>query len=506
MATAEQQKQAARKLTYWLESERRIVSYRVLSRELGLHVNVAKDILLKHLQSNPSLSSTYLLSGPLLSSSSLTQTQLSPSHGAGGGGGKGFRDLGEGMVKIVDMDERSDAGSDADADADADAAGEEGKVANGENERLGDDQDTRMDGVGNDRGAAPGDGGLGGGEVIGEDGDGDGVRRERVDRWGVVFAADDMLEEKKRLFNPGHVSVHVYSLSPAPISDPTQFIIPNTSIRSHPETQYNTEVYGTFTGDAFKPAAQPTVAAGVKKEAVQGKKEDSAAAVFGAKKPADAKGIKKEAGQSSPEKKPTTKAAPRPSNSKRKVVTSDTENDEPAPSKPAPKPSTSSSTSAAPSTTKPKAKTAEEEDLAALEAMAGMDDSDDEFSVTSFAKDASKGRGKDGEKVGRIPGKRSLSGRKVRRVKKTKRETDAKGYMVSKDYYTDESYSGESEPEQKPDIKAAPKAAPAKPKPPIKAQGSSSSTGSGSGVKKGGPGAGGKPAGQSTLMGFFKKK
>ncbi|ODO07639.1 hypothetical protein L198_01220 [Cryptococcus wingfieldii CBS 7118] len=497
MATAEQQKQATRKLTYWLESERRIVSYRVLSRELGLRVNVAKDILLKHLQSNPSLSSTYLLSGPLLSSSSLTQTQLSPSYGRGGGGGKGFRDLGEGMVKIVDMDERSDAGSDAEADADAEGEGEEGKVNNGENERLGDDEDTRMDGVGNDRGAEPGDGGLGGGEVIGEDGHG--VRRERVDRWGVVFAADDMLEEKKRLFNSGDVSVHVYSLSPAPISDPSQFIIPNTSIRSHPETQYNTEVYGTLTGDAFKPAAQP-VAAGVKKEAVQGKKESSAAAVFGAKKP-DAKGIKKEVGQSSPEKKPTTKAAPRPSNSKRKVVTSDTEDDEPVPSKPAPKPSTSS-TSAAPTTTKPKAKTAEEEDLAALEAMAGMDDSDDEFSVTSFAKDASKGRGKDGERVGRIPGKRSLSGRKVRRVKKTKRETDAKGYMVSKDYYTDESYSGESEPEQKPDIKPAP----AKPKPPIKAQGSSSSTGSGSGAKKGGPGAGGKPAGQSTLMGFFKKK
>ncbi|WVQ71325.1 hypothetical protein IAR50_000853 [Cryptococcus sp. DSM 104548] len=488
MATAEQQKQATRKLTYWLESERKIVSYRVLSRELGLHVNVAKDILLKHLESNPSLSSTYILTGPLLSSSALTQTQLSPSDGWGKGGegkGKGFRDLGEGMVKIVDMDQRSDAGSDDEGESQ-----EKEKVMNGENQPLGDDGDgdARMDGVGNDRGALPGDGGLGGGEGFGEDG----VRRERVERWGVVFAVDDALEEKKRLFDSSKVNVHVYSLSPAPISDPSQFIIPNTSIRSHPETQYNAELYGSLTGDAFKPAAQPAaMAVGGKKAAVPVKKESSAVAVFGAKK-AEPEEVKKEVRKSSPEKKPAAKAAPRPSGSKRKIVTSDTEDDEPAPAP------SKASTSAA--TAEPKPKTAEEDDLAALEAMAGMDDSDDEFSIANFAKDAGKGKGKEGEKVGEIVGKRSQSGRKVRRVKKTKRETDDKGYMVSKDYYTDESFSGDSEPEQKP----APKAAPAKARPPIKAQGSSNSVGSAGGAKKGGAGA--KPAGQSTLMGFFKKK
>lgn len=91
-----------------------------------------------------------------------------------------------------------------------------------------------------------------------------------------------------------------------------------------------------------------------------------------------------------------------------------------------------------------------------------------------------------------------------------KGEQSAHDETVSKDYWTDESYSGESEPEQ---VETQPRAQPASKrggnKPPMKARESASSVGSGSGAGAGGnmKKSAGKPTGgQSTLMGFFKKK
>ncbi|WVW80497.1 hypothetical protein I302_102481 [Kwoniella bestiolae CBS 10118] len=82
MASAEQQKIATRKLTQWIENDKRIATYRDISREVGCHVNIAKNLLLNHYTSNPSLTPTYLLTGPLLSTSRIT---LLSGLGAGAG-------------------------------------------------------------------------------------------------------------------------------------------------------------------------------------------------------------------------------------------------------------------------------------------------------------------------------------------------------------------------------------------------------------------------------------
>lgn len=94
------------------------------------------------------------------------------------------------MVKIVDMDQNSDAG-------DSDVEGLESQSqGQSKAQRIGlmgtDDEDERMDGVGNDRGAQVGDGGIGGGKRLGELG----FKRERVKRWGVVLATAEALEGK----------------------------------------------------------------------------------------------------------------------------------------------------------------------------------------------------------------------------------------------------------------------------------------------------------------------
>jgi DNA polymerase delta subunit 3 len=88
---------------------------------------------------------------------------------------------------------------------------------------------------------------------------------------------------------------------------------------------------------------------------------------------------------------------------------------------------------------------------------------------------------------------------------------------VTTDHWSDESYSGDSEPER---VAAAPKQKVVKPehkveKPKTGGGGSSNSFGSGGGSRTsmGGGGSGGKSAsktapakGQSTLQGFFSKK
>lgn len=92
------------------------------------------------------------------------------------------------MVKIVDMDQNSDAG-------DSDVEGLESQSqGQSKAQRAGlmgtDDEDERMEGVGNDRGAQVGEGGIGGGKRLGELGFG----KERIKRWGVVLATAEVLE------------------------------------------------------------------------------------------------------------------------------------------------------------------------------------------------------------------------------------------------------------------------------------------------------------------------
>ena len=118
--------------------------------------------------------------------------------------------------------------------------------------------------------------------------------------------------------------------------------------------------------------------------------------------------------------------------------------------------------------------------------------------------------------------------RKRRTVKKSKMEMDDKGYMgesslhfidsradrtVTKDYDTEESYSGESEPEPttKSSSKAKAQPAPTKKAPPPAPSRTASTTSVESdrkpNISKTASGALKKGAGgQSTLQGFFKKK
>ncbi|KIR36703.1 DNA polymerase delta subunit 3 [Cryptococcus deuterogattii MMRL2647] len=321
--------------------------------------------------------------------------------------------------------------------------------------------------------------------------------------------------------------------------DPAQFLIASLELHDN-ANMYNSETYGSITGDAFKPSAKPNPLAPAKPSV----KESAAPSIFarGSKdktvKEETRKEVKKQVSTTNVEDEPVkvraqflyewqeygvliiekprsstsataaataiNKAQPlNKSNSKKRIINSDTEEDEPSPAKP--KASTSMSKGGSSKTAlEPTSSMVAREDKAALEAMADMDVdfSDDEKSV------AARPKAKEETK----PLRKSATGRKVRRVKKTKREKDDKGYFVSKDYWTDESYSGESEPEQvEPQSKPQRAGKMGGNKPPIKARESASSVGSGSGSGAGAGGgakkSAGKPAGgQSTLMGFFKKK
>ncbi|WVF71009.1 hypothetical protein IAT40_005805 [Kwoniella sp. CBS 6097] len=536
MTTAEQQKIASRKLTHWIENERKIVTFRDISREVGCHVNLAKNLLLEYHNSHPSSSATYLLTGPLLSTSTLNQTQLlslQPKHGD--------QSLTQ-KVRIVDMDEMSEGDR------------------NSEDER--EEDEIGFEEVGNDKGAEDG---LAGnlGIIGGKSGEeGEGLRGEDVIRWGVVLVGQDDLEEKKKLFETDTLNIHIHSLAPAPISDPAQYLIPNLILREN-FNYHNPALYGTISGDAFKPSIS---AQGQEKKAMKdgGMDWSGAKKVVGGKKPEEKKIEEKKTEEKKPEakksffgasttSKATTSAAETPSepakatsstagkpakstqapsgsisSKKKRVIHSDTEEDEP------PAAAAAAPASSAPSLSKkgmkaePTSSMVRADDQKAMEAMMSMDmDMDVDMDMSDPAdepspKNKKKGSHKAETAVDEVTVKKQAgtpgsSGgvRKKRKVKKTVVETNKKGYTVSRDVWTEESCS-ESEPEdKKPDI--------SKSKPPMKARDSTSSIGSnnaktpassgaasGAGAAAGAGGAkkvgGANLKGQSTLKGFFTKK
>ncbi|WVQ96952.1 hypothetical protein IAU59_004061 [Kwoniella sp. CBS 9459] len=531
MTTPEQQKLAVRKITHWIENERKIVTYRDISREVGCHVNLAKNLLLEYQTSHPSVSATYLLTGPLLSTSTLNQTQLLSLQPK-----LGDPSLTQ-KVRIVDMDEMSEGDR------------------NSEDER--EEDEIGFEEVGNDKGAEDGlAGNLGIGIVGGKSGEeGEGLRGEDVVRWGVVLVGQDELEEKKKLFEAETLNIHIHSLAPAPISDPAQYLISNLTLREHPN-YHNPSVYGTISGDAFKPNVTGAASVGQDKKTMKDGSMDWSGAkkVVGGKKVEEKKAdvTKPEAkksffGSSTAAKATTTtstseavaepskadtssstlapkKSTPAPSGSlsgkKKRVIHSDTEEDEP-PAAPAAAPASS-----APSSSKkglkaePTSSMVRADDQKAMEAMMSMDmDMDMDVDVNASGvvqKPSPQNKKKPTKKaataadeavVKQEPGTTNGSGtRKKRKVKKTVVETNKKGYTVSRDVWTEESCS-ESESEQnamdkKPDISKLSK-------PGMKARDSASSIGSaGAGAGAGGAkkAGGASLKGQSTLKGFFTKK
>ncbi|KAK8865588.1 hypothetical protein IAR55_000732 [Kwoniella newhampshirensis] len=534
MATAEQQKIATRKLTHWIENEKKIVTYRDVSREIGCHVNVAKNLLLVHLSAHPSLSPTYLLTGHLLLHSTLTETVIPPPSTApiNPTATQSLRGLaGAGMVRIVDMDQTSDGGN-SEHDEDDELAQEE---------------------VGNDKGfmgedTGPGSG-LDGNSIKGGEGE-DVPEKEEVNRWGVVLVGQEGLEEKKKLFREDSLNIHVYALAPSPVNDPAQYLIPNLALHQHPK-YHDPATYGTITGEGFKTKTAPM---GTEKKAMKDGGMD-----WGGGKKAEVKksgkneevkqqdSVKKsetksEVNAKEEARKPETKTAtPSASSSKtaakvgssqrnkKRVIQSDTEEDEeettPAgttSNTPQTKASSSAKGSANKVQAEPTSSMVRREDQAAMEAMMSMDmDVDMEMGLSDDETPASTKKGKKGNdesavKVKREPGE---SGRKKRKVKKSETVQNEKGYMVTRDVYVYESYSGESDTEEESQTKTKTKAktqtsSVASSKPPLQARGSSASIGSGKEDKKpfgGGnsakPKTSGKPAtGQSTLKGFFTKK
>lgn len=132
------------------------------------------SILLRYLNAHPTLAPTYILSGPLKSTSKLAQTQLEPIGPASPGATQSLAHLATQGVKIVDMDQMSDA----DRNSEPDEADEMGM--------------RNEDGwPGNDEGAEDGLVGDGLDRVERED---DVVVNEEVPRWGMVLVQGDLLE------------------------------------------------------------------------------------------------------------------------------------------------------------------------------------------------------------------------------------------------------------------------------------------------------------------------
>ncbi|WWC96586.1 hypothetical protein V866_003454 [Kwoniella sp. B9012] len=490
MVSEDQQKVATRKLTQWIENDNRIVTYRDISREVGCHVNTAKNLLLSHYISNPSLSPTYLLTGPLLSTSTINQTQLhslTQIHGSS-----------TQRVRIVDMDEMSEGDR------------------NSEDE---DDDDEKE--VGNDNGAE--DGLVGDLKLpipgsVKDDEEMGALEREEVKRWGVVLVGKDGLEEKKKLFEQDTLNLHIHSLAPSPINDPAQYLIPNLTLREH-KNYHNAQIYGTISGETFRPAV-PAVAE--KKAMKDGGIDWSSKKVVGGSKKEEVK--KKEEPQKNETKKVDTKkpssstatkdtskpASTRPtpapastqgsiSGKKKRVIHSDTEEDEPAPP---PKTATVDGSKKV----DPTSSMIRADDQRAMEAMMSMDmDIDMEMSDNEV---------KVKKEPGAVTGTESRKVRKKRRVKKSKTVEDKKGRMVTKDYSTDESYTASETDEPTDSTKAKSRSAPAT-KPQIIKRESTSSIGSGTTKPPASSGShlpakkatgGGAAKGQSTLKGFFTKK
>lgn len=167
------------------------------------------------------------MTGPLRTSVKLAMTQIPSAEPK-------FAPEGTQRIRIVDMDEMSDDernSEDGAGDPEAVAGGlwtaddGEGNGASGEDAVVGNDEGDAIGGIS----------GKGVEAVKLEKGDGEVVRPEEVERWGVVLVQQDALEgegygaekgvsrcadtaaEKKALFANGKVNVHVYSLSPGPV-------------------------------------------------------------------------------------------------------------------------------------------------------------------------------------------------------------------------------------------------------------------------------------------------
>ncbi|WWC68312.1 uncharacterized protein I206_102236 [Kwoniella pini CBS 10737] len=502
MATPEQQKIATRKLTQWIENDKRIVTYRDISREIKCHVNIAKNLLLNHYQNNSKLIPTYLLTGPLLLTSKINQTQLFSLNQNLNHNEKNSR-----IVKIVDMDEMSD------------------DERNSEHDNLEEEEEEEQ--IGNDLGNNnENENGLIGSIKLSNNNENEEeemiIKNQNVIRWGVILVQSDQIEEKKKLFEIDTLSIHIHSLAPSLVNDPAQYLIPNLTLREY-KNYHDPLIYGTISGETLRPTVPLTAD---KKDMKDGKMDWS-----GSKKVASGlgEGSKKEDLKKKEESKKVEEKKKIPINStsassnkiasqevkststptgslsskKKRVIHSDTEEDEPI-SNP---PSTSKKLSLK---KEPTSSMVRADDQIAMEAMMSMDMEVD-FELSDNNETPKKNLKLKKEEENQLKNKI----RKKRRVKKSKTIEDKKGRMVTRDYSTDESYTAsEEEGVNKNQSKSIITTNSS-----LKARDSSSSIGSNDTTKKNPTNSGpsshpppnkkavsGSAKGQSTLKGFFTKK
>ncbi|BEJ13236.1 hypothetical protein CspHIS471_0304100 [Cutaneotrichosporon sp. HIS471] len=435
-------------LSQTLATEQRPVTFRELARELHCHIHTAKNLLNDYLSTYDAVP-TFLVSGPLLAHSTLGHTQTMLSQEAPPTQSLAHLSATQ-KVRIVNMDEQSDDGNSEAGDPE-----EEVEELGARTEAMEEDAESQQ------RPQTEGD----------------------VARWGVVLVGADELDDKRKLFEVA--AVHVYAIAPAPIKDPA--ILLSSAFGLREKSDYLVSSLGTIVGEALLAAqSKPMVQSSDKKPAP--KKEDKPV-----KKEPTKEFVKKEVVKPAVKKERTP---PKPqklsaSRSKRRVIASDSEEEEeievaPAQRK-APLQQTSSMVRA--------------DDQAAMEAIMAMDvDIDEEEDDVSqpMTKPAVKAKPASSEEGGKK--------RKRRRVKKSKMEKDAKGYMVTKDYWSDESYSGSETDTESPTetARVSSKSGSSRSQEPSRTSSSASAAGSsrpsGKGIAKK------AQMGQSTLAGFFKKK
>ncbi|BEI90194.1 uncharacterized protein CcaverHIS019_0302640 [Cutaneotrichosporon cavernicola] len=412
-------------LSQTLATEQRPVTFRELARELNCHIHTAKNLLNDYLSTYDAVP-TFLVSGPLLAHSTLGHTQTMLSQEAPPTQSLAHLSATQ-KVRIVNMDEQSDDGNSEAGDPE-----EEVEELGARTEAMEEDTESQQ------RPQKEGD----------------------VARWGVVLVGADELDDKRKLFEVA--AVQVYAIAPAPIKDPA--ILLSSAFGLREKSDYLVSSLGTIVGEALLATqSKPVVQSSDKKPAP--KKEDKPA-----KQEPTNKLVKKEVVKPAVMKERTP---PKPqklsaSRSKRRVIASDSEE--------------------------------EDIEVAPAQRKAPLQQ------TSSMEEDVSQPMPKSAVKAKPASSEEGAKKRKRRRVKKSKMEKDAKGYMVTKDYWTDESYSGSETDTESPTetARVSSKLGSSRSQEPSRTSSSASAAGpsrpSSKGIAKK------AQMGQSTLAGFFKKK
>ncbi|GHJ86297.1 hypothetical protein NliqN6_2699 [Naganishia liquefaciens] len=303
MAASEQLAHDAQdRLERWIDLDQRVVSYRELAREFGININLAKNLLTQHYRANEqALFPTYLMTGRYLPS--IKSLDLTPMPSATQVNGS------------VNGEFKADA-----MDVDTQVQGHS--------------EETSPKGVVNEAGGAS--------AAV----NGDPLVDEQIETRGMLLVGGrDEMEAKKQLFVQETLHVQIHSLSAFRITDPAVYLSSTVRLRAVPGYN-NAATYGTITGEfellKGKAETKPSKPATTTSKAPSAKSVSSAS-VFS--KPAaaskttpsasesnKAKGKAKATGQDDDE--PMLKPGKLPSRNSKRVIRSESPQEEEATPKP----------------------------------------------------------------------------------------------------------------------------------------------------------------------------